>query len=82
MDCENSGDMLVGSGSSCTSGRAAQKGGKNCNNGRQSLMMARNNNCGNTRCNQNGVVQPLLTGEWNNLTGGTNCANDDDSDIK
>lgn len=60
MDCESTGDVLPGS---CT-GRTKVK---NCNNGRQ-LISARGENCGNSRCNQNGVVQPLLTGTQFNGT--------------
>lgn len=48
MDCESS------SGSTRTS---TWKNNNNCN-GRQQ----EGHNCGNIRCNQNGVVQPLLTG--------------------
>lgn len=56
MECETTEEMKSGSG--CSSAKIKSKNG-NC----RQMMMSRSNNCGNSRCNQNGVVQPLLTGK-------------------
>lgn len=53
MECETTGD--VGS---------ARTTGKNKNGNSHQKLGAISHNCGNSRCNQNGVVQPLLTGRF------------------